>query len=122
MPLSDRGVVAALGQGRSRQCPQTAGTTSPYAEECLVANVFTPYLPGSSVPVALKPIMVWLHGGGVRRALRRAMAATDCRPPVLSSPLAPVSTLRSTEARCRAVRTSCWSLCVLIRALQLADY
>ena len=87
-----------------------------------MANIFTPYLPDSSVPVALKPIMVWLHGGGVRRVLRRAMAAADCRPPLLSSPLVPVSTSHSTGARCRAVQTWCWSLCVLMRPLQLSDY
>lgn len=32
----------------------------------LLLNIFTPYLPGSEdAPVeALKPVMVWMHGGG----------------------------------------------------------
>ncbi|PWN50166.1 alpha/beta-hydrolase [Violaceomyces palustris] len=62
-----QGVVAAIQEDRSHQCPQTAGTDQPYSEQCLFANVFTNYLPSTQQiqsKSGLKPIMLWIHGGG----------------------------------------------------------
>ncbi|SJX60186.1 related to Para-nitrobenzyl esterase [Sporisorium reilianum f. sp. reilianum] len=58
--------VAALDPSRDLQCPQ-GGSDSKYTEQCLVTNVFTPYLPSSSETADstnLKPVFVWIHGGG----------------------------------------------------------
>lgn len=63
--FSGSGSIDATSTGRSRQCPQTAGTDSPWSEDCLVLSLYTPYLPGSSVKKAkLRPVLVWVHGGG----------------------------------------------------------
>ncbi|EPQ27981.1 uncharacterized protein PFL1_04308 [Pseudozyma flocculosa PF-1] len=54
-------------EGRSNQCPQTAGTDKPYTEQCLVTSIFTPYLPTRSQVAKrqhLRPILLWIHGGG----------------------------------------------------------
>lgn len=60
--------IDATGTSRSKQCPQRAGTDSTYTEDCLVLSLFTPYLPPQNAtlgkPKDLRPIMVWIHGGG----------------------------------------------------------
>lgn len=58
--------IDALTTGRDLQCPQY-GSDSGYTEQCLVLNIFTPYLP-STTDIAsgksLRPIFVFIHGGG----------------------------------------------------------
>lgn len=64
---SGTGTIKALRTGRAQQCPQASGTDQPWTESCLVMDVFTPYLPSPSDQNAgkgLKPIMLWIHGGG----------------------------------------------------------
>lgn len=65
-PSTNKGVIDATAATRGKQCPQTSGTDSPWAEQCLVLNLFTPTLPGktSSSRGRLRPVMVWIHGGG----------------------------------------------------------
>lgn len=58
--------VAAIRTGRADQCPQTGSDTT-FTEQCLVTNIFTPYLPSTteaSDSRKLKPVLVWIHGGG----------------------------------------------------------
>lgn len=47
--------------GTSSQCPQGSNA---YSEDCLVANIYTPVISAGSNPFRLKPIMVWVFGGG----------------------------------------------------------
>ncbi len=57
--------VTALDTTRNKQCPQNG--SGPYSEQCLYANVFTPFLPTSSETQstkALKPVLLFIHGGG----------------------------------------------------------
>ncbi|PWZ02882.1 alpha/beta-hydrolase [Testicularia cyperi] len=59
--------VNALETGRAKQCPQRDGFYSQYTEQCLVTDIFTPYLPSASEVATdqnLKPIFVFIHGGG----------------------------------------------------------
>lgn len=63
-----RTAISALERTRVKQCPQLGSDTA-YTEQCLVANVFTPYLPSASDVSSgkpLKPVFVWIHGGGYR--------------------------------------------------------
>lgn len=53
-------------------CPQPKGGRVFGSEDCLTLNVFTPFLPIQSTrmtprgsTVKLKPVMVWVHGGGL---------------------------------------------------------
>ncbi|KAN0066489.1 hypothetical protein ACQY0O_000583 [Thecaphora frezii] len=59
--------VECLTPSRNGQCPQTAGTDCTWSEQCLTTNVYTPYLP-TATQIAkrqqLRPILVWIHGGG----------------------------------------------------------
>lgn len=45
----------------SSQCPQGRNA---YSEDCLVANIYTPVISAGSNPFRLKPIMMWVFGGG----------------------------------------------------------
>ncbi|PWN20455.1 alpha/beta-hydrolase, partial [Microstroma glucosiphilum] len=60
-------VINATVAGTSKQCPQNSGT---YTENCLVLSIWTTYLPSASANASslinsgLRPIMVWVHGGG----------------------------------------------------------
>lgn len=63
-PPNDGKLIDASASIPDRQCPQGSSADS---EDCLVMNLWTPYLPAAnSTPSArsLKPIMVWFHGGG----------------------------------------------------------
>lgn len=65
---TDNYSISALEQTRAKQCPQLGSDTA-YTEECQVANVFTPYLPSASDlsnGKPLKPVFVFVHGGGYR--------------------------------------------------------
>lgn len=65
-------IVKATGSGSP--CAQSGGVGS---EDCLYLNVFTPYLPApqqgnltspassAGVAPALRPVMFWMHGGGL---------------------------------------------------------
>ena len=55
--------VTALDPTRQKQCPQLGSDTS-YTEQCLVTNIYTPYLPATTDTGGLKPVFVWIHGGG----------------------------------------------------------
>lgn len=58
--------IAALDPSRNKQCPQS-GSDAKYTEQCLVTNIFTPYLPSASEisdSTNLKPVFFWIHGGG----------------------------------------------------------
>ncbi|KAJ9476978.1 Carboxylesterase [Pseudozyma hubeiensis] len=58
--------VVALQTGRAGQCPQL-GSDAPFTEQCLVTNIYTPYLPSAAEAAGsknLKPVLVWIHGGG----------------------------------------------------------
>lgn len=58
--------ISALDTTRNKQCPQT-GSDASYTEQCLVTNIFTPYLPSAaeaSNTKSLKPVFFWIHGGG----------------------------------------------------------
>lgn len=57
--------IAALDTTRDKQCPQNGDAK--YTEQCLVASIYTTYLPSTSEvsnTKALKPVLFWLHGGG----------------------------------------------------------
>jgi len=34
-------------------------------EDCLFLNIFTPFLPESTKSKKLKPVLFWIHGGGL---------------------------------------------------------
>ncbi|KAJ4470222.1 alpha/beta-hydrolase [Lentinula aciculospora] len=34
------------------------------SEDCLFLNIYTSYIPSSSQPVPLRPVLFWIHGGG----------------------------------------------------------
>ncbi|CAO1628013.1 unnamed protein product [Sympodiomycopsis kandeliae] len=60
-------LIDATGTGRNRQCPQGGGTDASYSEDCLILNIWTPFLPSATsnpTSKSLKPVMVWLYGGG----------------------------------------------------------
>ena len=56
-----------MGSDNSSACPQTG--LDKWVEDCLFASVFTTYLPTpqSSKSKKLRPVMLWLHGGGYTR-------------------------------------------------------
>lgn len=60
-PLDSTEPVMATTTGRGLQCPQTAGTDSPYKEACLFLNIYTPLVGEKQ---AGRPVMLWVHGGG----------------------------------------------------------
>ena len=53
-----------MGKDASLACPSSGNSV--WSEDCLVANVFTTYLPkpDSSAAPVLRPVMLWIHGGG----------------------------------------------------------
>ncbi|XP_067007368.2 esterase FE4 [Anabrus simplex] len=55
------GTLEALKEGHMCKQPSGPIRDSYSDEDCLFLNVFTPELPGSG---SLKPVMVWIHGGG----------------------------------------------------------
>uniref|UniRef100_V5GV50 Carboxylic ester hydrolase n=1 Tax=Kalmanozyma brasiliensis (strain GHG001) TaxID=1365824 RepID=V5GV50_KALBG len=59
-------LINALDTSRNKQCPQD-NVNGAYSEQCLVTNIFTPYLPSASEASnssALRPVVVFFHGGG----------------------------------------------------------
>jgi carboxylesterase type B len=50
--------------GQSPQCPQLGGLNSTYWEDCLVANVYTSVIASQAHNITLRPIMMFIHGGG----------------------------------------------------------
>ncbi|XP_068084824.1 juvenile hormone esterase [Anabrus simplex] len=55
------GTLEALQEGNMCKQPANVRSASGSDEDCLFLNVYTPELPGSG---SLKPVMVWIHGGG----------------------------------------------------------
>ncbi|XP_067007366.2 esterase FE4 [Anabrus simplex] len=55
------GTLEALQEGNMCKQPANVRSTSGSDEDCLFLNVYTPELPGAG---SLKPVMVWIHGGG----------------------------------------------------------
>ena len=47
-------------------CPQNTpvGARDPRSEDCLYLNVAYPLAPEENATAALRPVMVWVHGGG----------------------------------------------------------
>ncbi|UZJ55779.1 hypothetical protein CBS101457_005099 [Exobasidium rhododendri] len=59
--------VPAVGKavpGRSPQCPQPGYPNTSYWEDCLVANVYTSVIAQGTNNFTLRPIMMFIHGGG----------------------------------------------------------
>ncbi|CEH19124.1 Carboxylesterase and related proteins [Ceraceosorus bombacis] len=66
-PLIPSGAYRALDPSRDKQCPQTSGTDKTWAEDCLFTSIYTPVIPSLSQrrsKTGLRPIMVWIYGGG----------------------------------------------------------
>ncbi|KAH8893607.1 alpha/beta-hydrolase [Thozetella sp. PMI_491] len=61
------GNATALSWGNDCYQPGPGGQLASMSEDCLFANIWTPYLPGSasvcSSLTKLKPVVVWIHGG-----------------------------------------------------------
>ncbi|XP_068084823.1 juvenile hormone esterase [Anabrus simplex] len=55
------GTLEALQKGNVCKQPVGSGKDLRGDEDCLFLNVYTPELPGSG---SLRPVMVWIHGGG----------------------------------------------------------
>ncbi|KAF2201540.1 alpha/beta-hydrolase [Delitschia confertaspora ATCC 74209] len=67
VPPSSATTISALNY--SKQCLQSGCTNSTCSEDCHFLNIWTPYLPlnptsSSKQKHQLKPVMVWIHGGG----------------------------------------------------------
>ncbi|SNX81463.1 related to Para-nitrobenzyl esterase [Melanopsichium pennsylvanicum] len=61
------GPISALDGSRDKQCPQNSDGFPTYTEQCQVLSIYTPYLPSTSETSNsrnLKPVLLWIHGGG----------------------------------------------------------
>lgn len=56
------GNVTALAYGPG--CIQSGCSEPTCSEDCLLLNVWTPFLPAKASPKGKKAVMLWIHGGG----------------------------------------------------------
>lgn len=59
--FNESGTQQGLNYGSKCAQPPDVGT-----EDCLFVNVYTPLLPSNISQEELKPVMVWIHGGGFK--------------------------------------------------------